>query len=191
MPLDPQRISRIERFLRTVRRTIVMNYVLCAVFFLLGIVAFGFEAHFVLASVRTQGQITKVAPSTNTLTAQPIPFAIKEVRSTAATTAASAAAIASAIQSMCFICLRNPGIPESPALRINGYWQPYVFRRAQSCCGPLCSFAPIGERCETPWMQPWRRSDSEWRPRWLVQPFLLRFLQLPRPSIHFHHIARR
>ena len=62
MPLDPQRISRIERFLRTVRRTIVMNYVLCAVFFLLGIVAFGFEAHFVLASVRTQGQITKVAP---------------------------------------------------------------------------------------------------------------------------------
>lgn len=65
MPLDPQRISRIsriERFLRTIRYTIVMNYVLCAVFFLLGIVAFGFEARFALTSVRTQGQVTKVAP---------------------------------------------------------------------------------------------------------------------------------
>lgn len=61
MPTE-QGLLRSERFLRTIRRIILMGYVLSALFFLLGIVAFSFEAHFVLASVRTQGQVTKVAP---------------------------------------------------------------------------------------------------------------------------------
>lgn len=61
MPTE-QGLLRTERFLRTIRFIVVMGYVFSAFFFLLGIVAFGFEAHFVLASVRTQGQVTKVAP---------------------------------------------------------------------------------------------------------------------------------
>jgi len=61
MPIDPQVRSRYEFRLRQVRVAAVIGFVIFALLLISGIVAFAFEAEFVVTSVHEQGKVTQVA----------------------------------------------------------------------------------------------------------------------------------